>query len=324
MTDLENGDLLPPPLIFVVSLVDKLGHETDTTRSAPGAEELAGTQCFEQTKTLDTVYIQAPVRGPTGERLLHFCKRLTDASGQFAGEVVISMQASYFVSGYEGTKLGNHGMLALLSAEGTELVGRSGEDVESGGRWDYKPYLVNSDTLDRDVKVWSSTPDRVPRWTAAAQVYGFPVVALAALAVDEQMSGIQPQLARYLWAALAATLATVLLCAYLGHQSWLLARTRRRETEQVWRTPSAWNIWPITTDSRACPIAVCSADCSRHIIEAQRYHRQLAVAFLDLDRFKQINDTLGHEAGDQLLKEVAEPAQDLPARQRHRRAPGRR
>ena len=46
------------------------------------------------------------------------------------------------------------------------------------------------------------------------------------------------------------------------------------------------------------------------ILQAQRNDRCVAVAFIDLDSFKLINDGLGHNAGDELLKVIGKRMQD--------------
>lgn len=44
---------------------------------------------------------------------------------------------------------------------------------------------------------------------------------------------------------------------------------------------------------------------AKTLAQARRHQRTFAIMFVDLDKFKHVNDTLGHEIGDELLKIVA-------------------
>jgi diguanylate cyclase (GGDEF)-like protein len=305
LAELKDRGLLPPDLVFSVGIADRHGTILESTRPL-GAVSVADRGYFRDQRDGDSIRVGHLPRGSTGDGRVPFTRRLNAANGDFDGAVIVAVDAAFFVSGYDASKLGEHGVLGVLGTDGIFRVRRSGDSMFSGDAINYASLLPKPDEVDADPPVSLSSWDGVRRWSSAREIYGFPLAILVGLAQDEQLAAVEKNSAVYLWRAAAGSLAIVLFTALLGRMSWQLAQSRLRESE--FKLEHAQRVEYLAYHDGLTGLpnrSMFSKLLSQRISEARRYDRELAVAFLDLDRFKQINDTLGHEAGDQLLQEVA-------------------
>lgn len=89
----------------------------------------------------------------------------------------------------------------------------------------------------------------------------------------------------------------------LNHTNQLLSRLEhsRKELRQMATRDPLTNLANRT---------LIKTNLSMLIASAQRSSQKVAVIYLDLDRFKKVNDSLGHDIGDKLLQQVALTLQD--------------
>jgi diguanylate cyclase (GGDEF)-like protein len=103
------------------------------------------------------------------------------------------------------------------------------------------------------------------------------------------------------------TLACVLPCFAMvgGRLSELRKRVRRTNDELASALATIQKMATNDTLTGLPNRAFFNEALTHAIAQSQRHGRPLALFFLDLDRFKNINDTLGHGVGDRVLQEAA-------------------
>lgn len=119
----------------------------------------------------------------------------------------------------------------------------------------------------------------------------------------------------WLYLTLAAALALMLLASLVAHRFYRFSRALRRELQARRALEAELSAQARTDDLTGLPNRRGFFERAEALLVAmQRDGQPLALVALDIDRFKSINDTWGHAAGDAALQSLAQACRDtVPA-----------
>ena len=224
LPELAQEGLLPPGLVFAVSIADASGR---IIAGSPGesGHTVAGEPYFEFHRRRDggQPFVSATARDMARKDWhIHFTRRLNGPDGLFAGVAVLEVDPAYFTIGYERSRQGDLGLLAIAGADGVMRSVRIGERISWGER-------VELATWERPPgQPWTSTLDGVPRHTAMRALRTFGLVVIVGLADAEQMAPFEAGRRTHLWEAGVASAVLLLVIALVWAWSWQGAKARRR------------------------------------------------------------------------------------------------
>ncbi|WP_165904517.1 putative bifunctional diguanylate cyclase/phosphodiesterase [Paraburkholderia hospita] len=222
-------------------------------------------------------------------------RRLEDKSGDFAGIVGGTLRLGYFRQLFEHSILGRHDTITLLRTDGTVLMRQPFHESDIGrslaGGHSFEP-LVQS---DHGTYVDIAVLDHIERLYTFRRVGSYPLVIVVGFATDDIFAGWRKR-------AIAIGIVSAILDGLLILLSLMFSRQlRKRLTMERRLQRLAW-FDPLTGLPNRAQL---QREALRLLTNAKRNGATLAVLFVDLDRFKRVNDTQGHAVGDQVLSEIA-------------------
>jgi diguanylate cyclase (GGDEF)-like protein len=246
-----------------------------------------------------SVAISEAVKGRSSNKWgVVLARAIESPGGAFGGMVGANLGlAETFTDFYATLSIGERGMVSLRDADNRLLVRYPVLEEQLGRQAPASVLAKHLQAGDIEgVNVATSALDNVERFFGFRKLEAYPVYAVVGYAAED---------AFYAWRIERNSVAVAILLVISAgaYITFVLRRMEQAEAElRIALEDQATHDLLTGLPNRRFAFAWLPYALS----SAKRDHKKLAVLFVDLDDFKEINDELGHEAGDLVLKTVAE------------------